>query len=1113
MSTRNSGFLVQSNWGSKGNFEVVTPLAAGGFAHVWRNNDVSGFPWSGPSYYSAGFADDVALIQSSFGSPGNLEAVARFGDRLAHYFRTSDLKWHTGSQFASGTSGTPALIEGTLGRSSINPHGNFELVAPVAAGGLAHWWHDNSVPGGVWHGPSFFGSGSVAAVALFQSNFGSQGNLEVVALDGNTLVHYWRGDDNQWHGPSAPFASGVRSGVAAIQSTFGTQGNFEVVAALAAGGLAHWWRDNDSGQIWHGPAPFATGTGDAVSLIQSSFTNGGPGHLEVVSRSGHRLDHWWRESGGGFRWFGQGLVFEEVLCVSSVAGENKLPYESEIVGIHMALLQTGKLLLFAFADTDDSIGVSRVLEPSAGVITTPSTTPNVFCSGHVHLGDGRVFVAGGHHHPMDIAGYRTFDPQSETWTELGTMLNGRWYPTCTTLPDGRVFVISGTKGNGGPVDQSNPLGSVNNTVQIFDPTTSVMGSEQPIPVPFSSVDSFQPVDLYPYCYILPSGKVMVHSRRTTRFYDPATQSWDITEVHANYQWTRSYPGGGTSVLLPLTPTTNPPYRARVLIAGGGGADPTVLNVNTPGTATAEILDLSAPTLSWRTLASPMLSPRVMPDSVLLPDGTVLIAGGSASGRADHMLAPVYELELFDPQTETWTAMCPIHVPRLYHSTAILLPDARVLMAGRSGLFQDAPYDYPEHRIEIFSPPYLSQGPRPTITSAPSCVGHGETITVDTPEAATIDAVALIRTGSVTHGLNMDQRNIALSITGRSATGITVQMPSDGNVAPPGDYLLFVLVNGVPSVAPFIRLGDRTSLVWDPNGANAAQPLFEAQGLALQGKLYVFGGFYNNAIQTTLQAHAYDPTLNSWTQLSDVPVKLTHAGEASDGGIVYLAGGFVGDHPGGSTNQVWKYDTTSDSWSSGPPLPADRGGGALVCLDRKLHYFGGGVRQPGGVITQDFGDHWELDLAQTNPAWTSLAPMPNPRNHMGGCSLNGKIYAIGGQHLANEGDNQISVDVYDPVADAWSSAASLPQPRGHITANVVTRNGRILVMAGITNTSVKLASVIEYDPVTNIWCERTPLPGPRQSPVSGIVGSQLIVSGGLDSGGSLQVQTWIGTLSP
>jgi hypothetical protein len=212
MPTRYSGFLVQGNWGSRGNFEVITPLAAGGFAHISRNNDVPGSPWSGPFYFGAGFADDVALMQSSYGSPGNLEAVARFGGRLVHYYRTSDLKWHTGGQFASGAAGTPALVEGSTGRSSTNPHGNFELVVPAVTGGLAHWWRDNRAPGGVWHGPTPFGSGSVIAVALFQSNYGSQGNLEVIALDGDRLVHYWRDDNDQWHGPSAKFASGVRGG-------------------------------------------------------------------------------------------------------------------------------------------------------------------------------------------------------------------------------------------------------------------------------------------------------------------------------------------------------------------------------------------------------------------------------------------------------------------------------------------------------------------------------------------------------------------------------------------------------------------------------------------------------------------------------------------------------------------------------------------------------------------------------------------------------------------------------------------------------------------------------------------------------------------------------------
>jgi len=188
MSRRYSGFLVQSDWGLRGNFEVVTPIAAGGLAHIWRNNDADGLPWSVPYYFGAGFADDVTLIQSSYDSPGNLEVVARYGDRLVHFYRAKDLKWHETVQFASGVSGTPALIESTFGLNA-GPHGNFELVAPVATGGLAHWWRDNSVAGEQWHGPTPFGTGTVGAVALFQSNYDSPGNLEVIArVVGRLLV-------------------------------------------------------------------------------------------------------------------------------------------------------------------------------------------------------------------------------------------------------------------------------------------------------------------------------------------------------------------------------------------------------------------------------------------------------------------------------------------------------------------------------------------------------------------------------------------------------------------------------------------------------------------------------------------------------------------------------------------------------------------------------------------------------------------------------------------------------------------------------------------------------------------------------------------------------------
>ncbi len=305
-----------------------------------------------------------------------------------------------------------------------------------------------------------------------------------------------------------------------------------------------------------------------------------------------------------------------------------------------------------------------------------------------------------------------------------------------------------------------------------------------------------------------------------------------------------------------------------------------------------------------------------------------------------------------------------------------------------------------------------------------------------------------------------------------------------------------------------RLSRSILLTWEASGADATISRFEAQGLALDAKLYVFGGFYNDHIQATVQSDVYDPANNTWTQLAPLPEKLTHAGQATDGRFIYLAGGFVGDHPGGSSNKIWKYDVAANLWSEGPSMPGKRGGGALVLLGRSLHYFGGTLRLKGGDYVQDYGDHWVLRLDDHDAGWTTAASLPNPRNHMGGCVANGKIYAVGGQHLGDEeSGNQRSVQVYDPATDEWTNTADLPFARGHLTSNILEWNGRVIVVSGVTNRRKAVATIEVYDPTSNKWATLTPLPKPRQSGVSGIVGDKLIVTGG-----SLSVTTWIGKLS-
>jgi hypothetical protein len=186
---------------------------------------------------------------------------------------------------------------------------------------------------------------------------------------------------------------------------------------------------------------------------------------------------------------------------------------------------------------------------------------------------------------------------------------------------------------------------------------------------------------------------------------------------------------------------------------------------------------------------------------ILPTGNVLAFGGGTVRDGIDPTKAVYAAEEWDPATETWTTVASMATPRLYHSTSLLLPDGRVLMAGGGRNYLNNA-DFPS--AEIYSPSYLFKGARPTITSAPPLAKYGSQMLVQTPDGANIASVALVRPGSVTHNVDMDQRYVPLAFQ-QTAGGLTVQAPADANLAPPGNYMLFIVdANGVPSVASFVR---------------------------------------------------------------------------------------------------------------------------------------------------------------------------------------------------------------------------------------------------------------------------------------------------------------------
>ncbi|MDB5046850.1 MAG: hypothetical protein JWQ08_2900 [Deinococcus sp.] len=322
----------------------------------------------------------------------------------------------------------------------------------------------------------------------------------------------------------------------------------------------------------------------------------------------------------------------------------------------------------------------------------------------------------------------------------------------------------------------------------------------------------------------------------------------------------------------------------------------------------------------------------------------------------------------------------------------------------------------------------------------------------------------------------------------------------------GDYQDYVFV--VTNVTPQTSAPTSTAVNWTQR-AEAQTPVSEAQGAAVNGKLYIFGGF-NKDLQTTAKVQVYTPATNTWGTASDMPEQITHGALAVDGQTIYIAGGFVGTHPGPQTAHVWKYNVSTNTWSAGPELPAARGAGALVKLDRTLHFFGGTERDitDTNLYKRDSPEHWVLQL-DGGTGWTAAAPLPNPRNHLGGTVLNGKIYALGGQHLGDEAaGNQSAVHMYDPATNTWTARASLPLPIGHINASTVIWNGRIVVASGVTQNSAEVANVSEYDPVANTWTALTPLPAPRQSPVADVINGQLVVATGSLPGGPLTT-TWTG----
>ena len=458
-------------------------------------------------------------------------------------------------------------------------------------------------------------------------------------------------------------------------------------------------------------------------------------------------------------------------------GQWSAPFAWPIVAVHMSLLPNGNVLAFdAWTDAPNS---QRIWNPVTNTFVAVPNSTNLFCAGHVLLADGRTLIVGGNvQADVGIKTATLFDAGSNSWSRAPDMSVARWYPTATVLGDGRVFVFAGD----GIVDFSLPYSppylkeaSQNSLPEVYNPATNswqaLTGARRTSP-------------LYPFLFQLSDGRIIdVGPDVTTRVITPGTWTWSSIGTS---------PFDGASAVM---------YLPDKIMKAGSYANPDYNGTATyDATNQTAVLDMTAGSPSWRSTA-PMNYPRSYQNMTLLPDGTVLASGGENASDGTDLSRAVLPAELWDPATQTWRVVASLTTGREYHSTALLLPDGRVLMAGGGQLPGRATNIYSG---EIYSPPYLFKGNRPTIASAPSTVQYGSSFTVSTPDAASIQKVALVRTPSVTHAFDENQRYVPLSFTQQNGQ-LTVQAPTNSNGAPPGYYMLFVLNgNGVPSVASFVR---------------------------------------------------------------------------------------------------------------------------------------------------------------------------------------------------------------------------------------------------------------------------------------------------------------------
>jgi hypothetical protein len=461
----------------------------------------------------------------------------------------------------------------------------------------------------------------------------------------------------------------------------------------------------------------------------------------------------------------------------------------EIAIEHAALLRSGRVIFISDEPYTLLWDPSDETRPQFNLIpnSTSGLAANLVCGGHCFLSDGQLLWVGGGGLMAANAisdGWK-FNPIDLKWKRTkSAMSSKRWYPTCVNLggKPGRALVA------GGIFVGEQRMEIYDESTDSFSIVTVSAGQQKYFPQTYPGLNLLPGAQIFytpvgfgdcnqtanPHPRTEPSGYF--------KFSGPNTGQWSDTGVNIRTK--------GMQVILLQTSEPS----VRIMVVGGG---------NTAQSRTAQMISPLSASPSWGP-PLPILEARIHPNLVLLPDNTVFICGGMTDQGAPFRGG---RCELYNPSSNTSSEMAALNYPRHYHSIALLLPNGKVLAAGGSGdRGCGESLNYP---IEVYSPPYLFKGPRPTIAKSPATISVRSTFEIETPDADSVSGVLLMRPMAVTHQTDTEQRRVPLTFNRSNDSVLSVTAP-DGKppigALPRGYYMLFILNNvGVPSVARFILL--------------------------------------------------------------------------------------------------------------------------------------------------------------------------------------------------------------------------------------------------------------------------------------------------------------------